>query len=662
MPDRAQGGILVSGFSVYRLITRKKAPMPVTLDAALERLNVEQLTELLDLLQKKYKPTRKQDLISSIRQHLTGERLQALWARLDELQQLAVAETIYSIDGVFNADQFKAKYGALPGFSEEERTFARYSGRPSLLRLFIYSDQRWQYEPVFVPEDLKRHLLTFVAKPIGPVLQTLDALPTHVELSEKEYVTQPAAPSSIATVTRKAAVKVPTRQATVRTITRQVPLISRNTEQDAVADLKTLLRLTDKGKLAVSDKTRQPSAAAMKEITSLLRNGDFYELKPKQNKWEQEIAPIKAFAWPMLLQAARLAELHGSKLALTTAGRTALSEPPAKTLSRLWQCWSETKMLDEFNRVKVIKGQSGKGKRSLTSPADRRAVIEQAFQQCRAGVWVKFDDFSRYMQADGYEFNVSRDPWQLYIEDAHYGSLGYSGRAAWNILQARYLMCLCFEYMATLGMLDVAYIPPQQARRDYRDLWGVDELDFLSCYDGLMYMRLNSLGAYCLGLTKSYTPSEPHARTQLMVLPSLRVHITSGTPSSEEILLLDAWAEKETETVWRLSADKILDAVENGHAITELREFLQARDTQGLPDKVEHFLATTAEKANALKPTGTALLIECPTAEMAKQIGEHKRTQRWCLRAGERHLVVKLEDELRFRKAARGLGYGLPKA
>lgn len=463
------------------------------------------------------------------------------------------------------------------------------------------------------------------------------------------------------TLIKGTAYKLSRQQPKVKITTHQIPLISRSMERDAVADLQTLLRLIDKGKLVVSDKTLRPSKATMKEITSFLRNGDFYELKPKKNKWEQEIGPIKAFAWPILLQAAKLAELHGNKLALTKAGHTALTKPPADTLRATWQRWSKTKVLDELNRVNVIKGQQGKGKRSLSTPASRRAIIVEALQQSPVGAWVKFDDFSRYMQAAGYEFIVTREPWRLYIEDTNYGNLSYEGYHGWNILQDRYLLCMFFEYMATLGILDVAYIPPQGARRDYRDLWGTDELDFLSRYDGLMYVRLNPLGAYCLGLANTYTPSGTDARTQLTILPSLQVNVASGTLSTEEALLLDTWAEKETETVWRLNRDKILNAIENGHAITDLHEFLQVRDQQGLPETVEGFLTSTARKASALKPTGTALLIECVSAELAEHIAQHEHTQQWCLRAGERHLAVNLDAESQFRKAVHGLGYGMPK-
>ena len=65
---------------------------------------------------------------------------------------------------------------------------------------------------------------------------------------------------------------------------------------------------------------------------------------------------------------------------------------------------------------------------------------------------------------------------------------------------------MLLEYAATLGMIDVALIPPAGARRDFRNMWGTDELAFFSRYDGLMYFRLTPLGAYCLGVESDYQP------------------------------------------------------------------------------------------------------------------------------------------------------------
>ncbi len=638
---------------------RQEEPGIPTVRDALDIRNVDDLKQLLHLLPTNERPTRKGELVDLIDRHLTGEGLPALWEKLDDLQRKAVAETVHSDSPFFNAERFKAKYGALPVFGTKDDRWT-WRENPSLLRLFFYSDNRYSATTsAIMPDDLRKRLLKFVPKPEPVRLDAIDEAPEFIERIEKEYEFDEEE-RGVTIISGKRAYLM-RRPKSVRDNVHRIPLIRRDAERAAQQDLLTTLRLIDKGKVAVSDKTFQPSSATMEELGSLLRDGDFYEIKTKKEKWAEDAGPIKAFAWPMLAQAGKLAELHGKKLALTKAGRNALAAPPAETLKLIWQRWLKSKLLDEFSRVCAVKGQQGKGKRGMTAAEDRRAVIVEALRQCPIGKWIKFDDFSRFMQAASYDFEVTRAPWDLYIVDAQYGSLGHAGYHDWNILQARYLMVFLFEYAATLGLIDVAYIDPAQARDDYKRMWGAEDLDFLSQYDGLMYFRLNPLGAYILDLSDKYTPGEIESRVSLAALPSLQINVTAGELSPDETLLLETYAEKESDKVWRLSREKALAAVEGGSQIKELREFLQARDEQPLPETVEGFIVTTERQARALKNIGEALLIECADAELAQLIANHERTKKLCLRAGERHLAVKTDAEEQFRKAVHLLGYGMPR-
>lgn len=625
---------------------------------ALDLLTVDQLKPLAALLPTRERPTRKGDLVELVAHYLSGERLRALWERLDGTQKLAVAETIYADESVFNSARFRARYGGLPVFGTKEDRW-RYSETPSLLRLFLYRAHRYHDGASIVPEDLKRQLLRFVPKPSAPSLKSRDELPEHIELAEKAYEWQES-DAGITLIMGKRAYQMPRQQPEVKTLTHQRPLVRRDTERAAQQDLQTVLRLIDQGKIAVSEKTFHASSAAVEEIASRLRDGDFYELTPKNKKWEQEIGPIKAFAWPLLVQAAKLAELHGKKLALTKAGRNALGAPPAETLRLIWQRWLKSKLLDEFNRIEPIKGQHGKGKHTMTAVEGRRTVIAEALKECAVGSWVKVDDFFRFMIAAGFSFEVTREWWDLYISDPRYGSLGYEGYHDWEILQGRYALCLLFEYAATLGMIDVAYVNPAGVRHDFREMWGTDDLDWLSRYDGLIYFRLNPLGAYGLGVANIYEPGQIEARAQLTVLPSLQINLSGGALSPDEALLLETYAEKEADTVWRLDRQKATAAVESGHPIAELRDFLQTRDEQPLPETVESFVTTTEHRARALHKKAPALLIECADTEVADLVAHHERTQKFCQRAGERHLVILAEAEEQFRKALHSLGYGMP--
>jgi hypothetical protein len=604
-----------------------------TVIEALSCLTVDDLKKHLALLPTAEKPTRKPELVAEIAPHLEGDSLRRLWDQLDGTQQAAVSEVVRSPDGLFRAERFQARYGRQPDWGTRDQW--GFDRTPSLLCLFIYRDG-------LMPVELRERLKAFVPEPPAPKLKVTDELPEFFNWREESFDFE----------ARRREVKV-----------KQIAVTQSSMERNATHDLHTVLRLIERGKLAVSDKTSLPSSVTVDELAALLRGGDYYYApeQPKKKKYEQEAGPIKAFAWPMLVQAAGLVEQSGKRLALTKAGRRALSSPAADTLRFCWQRWVKTKLLDELRRIDVIKGQTGKGARGLTATVGRRAVIADALKECPIGGWVEADEFFRYMRATGFDFEVTRDPWELYIEEQEYGSLGYEGFGKWSILQGRYALCFLFEYAATLGVLDVAHVPPEGARPDFRDLWGADDLECFSRYDGLLYFRLTPLGAYCLGLTDRYIPTQLTARSAISVLPSLRINVTGEPLPPEEMLLLETYAEKESESVWHLNRATTMAALENGHQIAELREFLQARDEQPLPETVEAFLREAERNAGRLRDRGPAVLVECADAALAEELAQHEKTKPLCLRAGERHLVVSAADEEKFRQVLHNLGYCLPK-
>jgi len=130
---------------------------------------------------------------------------------------------------------------------------------------------------------------------------------------------------------------------------------------------------------------------------------------------------------------------------------------------------------------------------------------------------------------------VARDDWKLYIGEQQYGSLGYAADHAWETLQGRFAMAFLFEYVATMGLLDVAYISPVSARNDFRERWGTDDISCLSRYDGLMFVRINPLGAWGLGLANTYEPKATAVERVLRVLPNLDVVAADRRPTAADV-------------------------------------------------------------------------------------------------------------------------------
>ena len=604
-----------------------------TLEDALSALTLPTLRSMMELLPvPKPRPKLKAGMVDAIRLRLTGKSLRQLWERLDETQRLAVTETLTGLGVRFNASRFRVKYGVLPkGFDTES------SGKSSLLHFFLYPPDGYRmFLPTTIPRDLEKKLLEFLSEPAAPALVSVDQVPE--------------------VVSRRRRIPIPPGQ---NRKDDKVLVTRRDMEQAASYDLLAVLRLIDQGGVAFDTFHQRSSAGTLRRLGEVLHDGDFFDAGKERESQEEVAGPIRAFAWPWLVQAGKLAQPRGSKLALTEAGRMAFTAPPADTLRRIWRSWLKNTLLDEFSRMDEIKGQHWvPGRPTMTAPRKRRPVVAAALAECPLGRWVQVDEFFRFMLAAHPDFDVTRFPWRLYVGEIQHGNFSEADNQEWSLLPGRYVLCLLFEYAATLGLVDVAFTDPRGARPDYWHIWGTEEMEFLSRYDGLEYFRLNPLGAYCLGRTDRYEPAIPPRRTRLTLFSDLRVQSSAPLPPPDRVLL-EIYAEPESDGRWRLDLSRSLSAVERGHDVTQLGKFLAARDDQPLPERVEGFLRTVELGACALKPEGAAVLIKCASKEIADRIVADQQAAKYCRRAGSLRLVVPAKSEAKFRRAAHALGYAL---
>lgn len=594
-----------------------------TLHDLLWASTVETLNFRLKLLKTKPNSQRKADCIDAIKHCYADRGLQVVWSSLAELEKLAVAETCHSLDGRFNPIRFKAKYGDCPQFynvpANDRYNSYRYIDKAehsTLLHLLLFQSGHGQHG---VPADLAARLREWVPPPVDAKIQTL---------------TEPK-PEDGSTV--------------------------RQTEQEALADITAMLLLAEQGNFKISEKTGMPSAAGSLKIHEYLTGGDFYPhgvaFAPTKWSHEQQIGFIKPVAWALLLRNAKLIANNGSKSKLSPAGIKAARQAPQTIIRDLWSKWLSNSTHDEFNRVNDIKGQSAKKHMTPTPP--RRSAVVTALADCPLGKWIDVEAFSNHMLATDRKFQVSIDPWKLYLCDAKYGSFGYDGHGGWNILQFRYLLVLLFEYAATLGLIDIAFVHPAHARNDFRDQWGADDMKWLSRYDGLRAFRITPLGAYCLSLADDYKPSRSSSSLELCVLPSLSIEVVSGQATAADRLQLETWAEPMTDLSWRLDYERALIAVERGRNSQDFAAFLKTCGGHPLPPSVETFLKTSESNGTALRRKADALVFDCRDVETADRLYSREELLGLCFRIGKSRLVVPAEHEAKFRKVIREFGLGI---
>ena len=626
-----------------RYYTSEKIQPKTAMESLCEQYGTEDLSKLVRHCCPGKRPTRKNEMLDVLVQMLQEDNLPTALAGLTDLQKVAVAETTWSEDGFFHTQQFEAKHGRSPWATAQKADGAATSYRTGE-RMLGWLD-------LLIPRQVMSHevqgrLRAILPRPKAAQIRTIDPLPAHIVQTFSAWDPK---------------INKNTKQ------TQEVPLVQREMEHSALREVRSVLRLVDAGKVSVSDKNRWPTSASLKHIAKVLEGDDYYPSQQDDAGAKEETkypgtgepGPIRAFAWPMILQAGKLAKADGSKLVLTKSGRAALTDPPHETIRSLWENWSFTDTLDELRRINVIRGQTGKGLRRLTDPGERRDAITETLAEVPVGQWISLDEFSRYMQAEGHTFEISSDLWSLYIGEQQYGSFGFRGYGGWNILQFRYVLCLLMEYAATLGMVDIAYIPPHGARTDFREQWGTDGMEYFSRYDGLFHLRLTGLGAHCLGSNESYSPPALPVRRVLSITPDLRIQAT-GPLSTSDRLSLEILAIEQSDGAWLLDQAKIRSAIGQGRDIKELTGFLESSSQSPLPEPVTALFTDAHYFANVLSDVGVARLIRCSDTTLLSFIASSPAAGKLCHRAGADMLVVKSKDHAAFRRAVEKLGFHVP--
>jgi hypothetical protein len=214
------------------------------------------------------------------------------------------------------------------------------------------------------------------------------------------------------------------------------------------------------------------------------------------------------------------------------------------------------------------------------------------------------------------------------------------------------------EYTATLGMVDIAFIPPAGARPDYGDQWGTDDLIFFSRYDGLQYMKVNALGRWCMGLDEQYAPPPLDARNILELRPEREV-IAIGPLTPADRMMLDTFGNCTGPDTWELDGLKILTAASEGRKIAELGLFLESASGDALPSPTAVFLADLEQRLVMFRDEGPARLLHCQSPELATALTTDPASAKTCYRVDEHLLAVPGRSEAAFRRALKKYGFVL---
>lgn len=340
------------------------------------------------------------------------ETLKALWERLEPAEQAAVQLALYD-DGKLDLFTYEALHGEL-----SIKPFSGLFGhrrKPQYLKLFFLTG--WE-----LPEEMIPLLKEWVAPPPEFQTHTLLKLPERLRIDKGE-----------------------------------VDLMVVETEQAAWHDLACVLRESQTGRLKVSETSFLPGAPALKALHKGLALLDYYEIG--EARTAETIRPCGLF---IALQAGGLAEAANGSLRPSEAGLAWLQNPSPEGLREAFTTWIKSTLLDELQRISVLKGLPPDGVGLLRPELRRRAILSN-INRFRPGEWIAIEEFFKTIKLSGTHFEIEASEYTT-LQVAGFGLLDRaSHHTYWQAVNGQYILVVLMEYLATFGVVDLACTDPKKS-------------------------------------------------------------------------------------------------------------------------------------------------------------------------------------------------------
>ena len=573
-----------------------------TLNNLLNEWNSDTLKKYIVLLEGGSKLTRKADRLDYICARLLHKStLNAIWQQLDPIAQRAVS-TAYHNDGRFDATAFVAQYGSLPPRPEREGWHSYYHAEPILFDLFVIGGA--------VADDLMPLLADLVLPLERFQLEGLANAPERVPMGKVDWETDIA-----------------------------------ETELAGRADLLTYLQLVEQKQVKFSPQTNRLTTASIRTVLDSLMMGDFREL-PEKITGRTVIRP---FGLDVFAQESGLMTRTGK---LTKAGREYLQTQDPDLFLTAFEKWTESSKFDEITRITQLSGLKSRGTR-LTPPASRREKVIEALSWCPVDAWISIFDFYRAVIIWDFDFAVEHTDYSnLYVGSRSYGEL--YGSSYWHVVKGLYISAIIWEYLATIGAIDVVFVDAEYASFVQAEYLYTDEP--LSLYDSLLYFRINKWGAFLLGQADAYEPSQPRAKELFTIDETLRLHVVAKMLPNE-LMQLEAMSLPIDENMYQLDTVKLLTAVEGGQQLDHLASFLQANHQGTLPTQVSAWLSQLQQNQGAFQEKETAVLVNLTQPHLMALVQQDKSLSKLAQPLDDNTLLVPSSKVTRFRQRLKVLGY-----
>lgn len=344
-------------------------------------------------------------------------------------------------------------------------------------------------------------------------------------------------------------------------------------------DFVRLIRLINTAKLSATKESGMLTKAAVIKIDNVLETREVVAMiEGTIEEIRNSRETTRIFGMYMLLIAGAIIREDNGVLALRPQAEQFVRLNPVDMCRTLLTAYVDSKVIYELDRIREIKIKT----RYHPSFTKCRRVILKHLSGCPAGKWISMGEFLKNIKKTDRYFLV--DLVGEILSYSEYDRYYYARMQGWYEIEGRFIEVVLLEYLNAIGIIDAAV----SYGYHYSD-YGGHETNYLS----LDYFRLTPMGAFITGATDKYVPAAEEKASGFIVQPNYDIVISEGKFRQVHNLFFDRFAEKVADdiaSIYKLTFKSVVNALDNGIAVSEIIEYLEKCSSNPLPDNVRKTL------------------------------------------------------------------------
>ncbi|MBF0452097.1 MAG: hypothetical protein HQK75_15455 [Candidatus Magnetomorum sp.] len=417
-----------------------------------------------------------------------------------------------------------------------------------------------------------------------------------------------------------------------------------------------ILNYVQDGKLLFSETTEKPSKKNLNDMMSYCSIDEFY---PSGNYEEKYIRTN--------LLACFFQALHKQKIDLSLT--------PEKQLKHIINRFhgGADRLFNYFKTLCLLSHIKGWRKVFDTYHDEYHFEMEMIFRkelgnllkQLTVGEWIGIDNIIKYC----FYRNISVEIVHHFVANQYIycqhaaningkwvktGGRTYVSEANYPNLITKPAIKMYMFFMASLGILDIAYIDPQN------DEIRSNNRPYFSEYDGIQYIRLTDLGAYILEKTDSYDFDHSKISTQVVLDDEHLIAYIKGADPVKRIIL-DKIADMIHDGCYRMNYQSFLKGCRSSKDIDLKIELFQQHISNDPPAIWKAFIAEITAKKDPLKEQMNMRVFKVKeNQELIDLIAKDDFLRQHVLISEEYHIIIKEKNIKNVQKRLEDFGFFNP--